>query len=89
MIGEDKRAMYDILRRIRYMFGINLDLSDLEKESKQQISDIRNTVNKLSMEHPELKPQITAYMKRIREGYKVPKFEEPIIIPDVFLKEFD
>ncbi len=88
-IGEDKRAMYDILRRIRYMFGINLDLSDLEKESKQQISDIRNTVNELSMEHPELKLQITAYMKRIREGYKEPEFEEPIIIPDVFLKGFD
>ena len=88
-IYSDKRAMYDILRRIRYMFGINLDLSDLERESKQQISDIRNTVNELSMEHPELKPQITAYMKRIREGYKEPRFEEPIIIPDVFLKGFD
>ena len=89
IIGEDKRAMYDILRRIRYMFGINLDLSDLEKESKQQISDIENALIKFSMDHPELKPQITTYMERIRERYKELKFEEPIIIPDVFLKEFD
>jgi len=27
-IDSDKRAMYDILRRIRYMFGVDLDLSD-------------------------------------------------------------
>ena len=88
-ISSDKRAMYDILRRIRYMFGINLDLSDLEKESKQQISDFENALKRLCMDNPELEPQITTYMEQIGEGFEELRFEEPTKIPDVFLKEFN
>ncbi|MFC2072941.1 PAC2 family protein [Chloroflexota bacterium] len=87
-IPTDKRAMYDILRRIRYMFGINLDLSDLEKESKQQISDFENALKRLYMDNPELESQITTYMEQIEEGFKELRFEEPTNIPDVFLEEF-
>ncbi len=86
--SSDKRAMYDILRRIRYMFGINLDLSDLEKESKQQISDFENALKKLYIDNPELESQIATYMDQIKEGFVELRFEEPIKIPDVFLKEF-
>ena len=86
-ISSDKRAMYDILRRIRYMFEINLDLSDLEKESKQQISDFENALKRLYMDNPELEPQITTYMEQIGERFQELRFEEPTEIPDVFLKE--
>ncbi len=88
-ISSDKRAMYDILRRIRYMFGINLDLSDLEKESKQQISDFENALKKLCMDNPELEPQITTYMEQIAKEFEELRFNEPTKIPDIFLKEFD
>jgi len=88
-ISSDKRAMYDILRRIRYMFEINLDLSDLEKESKQQISDFENALKRLYMDNPELEPQITTYMEQVREGFEELRFKEPTKIPDVFLKEFN
>jgi len=88
-IDSDKRAMYDILRRIRYMFGINLDLSDLEEESKQQLSDFENTLKRLCMDKPELGSQITTYMEQVGERFEELRFEEPIKIPDVFLKEFD
>ncbi len=88
-IPTDKRAMYDILRRIRYMFGINLDLSDLEKESKKQISDFENALKRLYMGNPELESQIATYMDQIGEGFVELRFEEPTKIPDVFLKEFD
>ncbi len=88
-IYSDKRAMYDILRRIRYMFGINLDLTDLEKESKQQISDFENALKRLCMENPDLEPQITTYVEQIREGFEEVRFKEPAKIPDVFLKELD
>jgi len=80
--------MYDILRRIRYMFGIDLDLSDLEKESKQQITDFENALKRLYMSNPELESHITTYMEQIEEGFKELSFEEPTNIPDVFLKEF-
>ena len=87
-IPTDKRAMYDILRRIRYMLGINLDLSDLKKESKQQSSDFENALKKLHMTHPELEPEVTTYMERIEEGFEELRFREPTTIPDVFLKGF-
>ncbi len=86
---SDKRAMYDILRRIRYMFGINLDLSDLEKESKQQISDFESGLKRLYIGNPELEPQISTYMEQIGKEFVELRFEEPTKIPDVFLKEFN
>lgn len=88
-IFTDKRAMYDLLRRIRHMFGIKLELFDLEKESEQQSSDFRNSITKLCMENPDLEPQITTYMDQIRERFNEVKYEEPARIPDVFLRELD
>ncbi len=88
-IFSDKRAIYDILRRIRHMFGISLDLSDLEKESEQQNSDFSNSIKKLCLENPDLEPQITTYMEQIRERFNEVRFEEPARIPDIFLKELD
>jgi len=88
-VPSDKRAVYDILRRIRYMSGIGLDLSDLEKEIRGQISDFDSLIKRLSVENPELAPQITAYLEQIEKGFEEVRFEEPIKIPDVFLKGFD
>ena len=88
-IFNDKRAMYDILRRIRYMFEINLDLSDLEKESIQQNDEFKNALKKLCIDNPELEPQITTYMEQIEKQFEELRFEEPTRIPDVFLKELD
>jgi predicted ATP-grasp superfamily ATP-dependent carboligase len=86
---SDKRAMYDILRRIRYMLSINLDLSDLEREGKQQISDFGKALKRLCMDNPEIAPKITAYMEQIEGNFQELIFKEPTKIPDVFLKEFD
>jgi proteasome assembly chaperone (PAC2) family protein len=88
-IASDKRAMYDILRRVRHMFGIDLDLTDLEKESKRQTSDFESGLKKLFMDNPEIEPKIAAYMDQIRDGFEELRFIEPTKIPDVFLKEFD
>jgi proteasome assembly chaperone (PAC2) family protein len=88
-IDSDKMAMYDILRRIRYMFGINLDLSGLEKDCKQQLSDIDKAINKLCLDNPEIEPQITAYLEQVAKGFEEVKFIEPIKIPEAFLKGFD
>jgi proteasome assembly chaperone (PAC2) family protein len=88
-VSSDKRAMFDILRRIRYMFGINLDLSDLEKESKQQNSEFESALKRFCIDNAELAPQITTYMEQIGEGFEGLSFTEPTKIPDIFLKEFD
>ncbi|MFC1958101.1 hypothetical protein ACFLVQ_00850 [Chloroflexota bacterium] len=34
-------------------------------------------------------PEITTYMKQIEEQFEELRYEEPIEIPDVFMKEFD
>ena len=70
------------------MCGINLNLSNLEKDSRQQISDIENTINKLCVEHPEIEPQITTYMEQVEKGFKEVIFKEPVTMPEVFLKEY-
>ncbi len=88
-ISTDKRAILDILRRIRYMLGIALNLSDLERESKQQNSDFQNSIKKLCMDNPELEPQITRYLEQVESEFKELRFVEPTKIPDIFLKEFD
>ena len=71
------------------MFSIGLDLSELKKESKQQISEFEDTLKKLYIGNPELESQIAAYLDQIGEGFDELRFEEPVKIPDVFLKEFD
>lgn len=71
------------------MLGINLDLSDLERESKQQNSDFQNALKKLCMDNPELEPQIAKYMEQVEKEFKELRFSEPTKIPDIFLKEFD
>jgi proteasome assembly chaperone (PAC2) family protein len=88
-ITTDKKAMYDILRRIRYMFDIDLDLSDLERGYKQQNLDIESVLKKLYITNPEMVSQIENYMERIGESFEELKFEELTRIPDVFLKGFD
>jgi proteasome assembly chaperone (PAC2) family protein len=89
IIPTDKRAIYDILRRVRYMFGIDLDLSDLEKENTKQISDFERALKRLYRNNPELESQVLKYMETIEERFKETRFEELTKIPDVFLKELD
>ena len=71
------------------MLEINLDLSDLEKEIKQQNSDFQNAIKRLCMDNPELEPQITKYMEQVEKEFTELRFDEPTKIPDIFLKEFD
>jgi len=61
----------------------------LAAESKQQSSGFKNALKNLYLNNPELEPQITTYLERIEEGFEELPFNEPTIIPDVFLKEFD
>ena len=70
------------------MFGINLDLSDLGKRSKQQLSDFKKELKKFYVDHPEVESQISAYMEQIEKGFEELNFQEPTKVPDVFLKEF-
>ena len=71
------------------MFGIDLDLSNLEKESKQQITDFKEAIKKLCIDNPELESSITSYMEQIEKGFEEVRFNEPTRIPEACLKEFN
>jgi hypothetical protein len=87
-LSSDKRSIYDILRRAKYMFDIDLDLSDLEKSSAQQLSEFNDVLKHLFLAHPELESQINTYLEQIDKNFEELNFVEPTKIPDIFLKEF-
>ncbi|MBC7224452.1 MAG: PAC2 family protein, partial [Anaerolineae bacterium] len=53
-IEEDYRAWCDILRRVNDMFGLRLDLSDLEQQGEELTASMAARVEEVDREHPEL-----------------------------------
>ena len=82
---DDTTAFLGILRRVRYMFGINLDLSDLEKESDKLISDWESQFRKLAIENSN----ISNYVEAIRNNFKEIIFEEPVIVDAKLIKQVE
>jgi proteasome assembly chaperone (PAC2) family protein len=53
-LEEDFKAWYDLLQRFNHLFGLNLDLSNLEGKSKQLGAIIDAQINELDEKMPEL-----------------------------------
>jgi len=53
-VEEDWKAWLDIMKRVDYMLGLGLDLSDLEKRSSALISAWQRKIVELDEKHPEL-----------------------------------
>lgn len=73
-VEEDWKAWLDIMRRVDYMLGLGLDLSDLEERSSSLIAAWRNKIDELEQKHPEL--HIKEYLDSIAH-----EFEEHSFIP--------
>lgn len=71
-VDQDWKAWYDVMRRVDYMFDLQLDLSDLRKRSEGLIEAWASKVDELSRTHPEL--QIKEYMEEISEGFQERSF---------------
>jgi len=69
---EDYKAWYDVLRRLDYMFGLNLDLSDLEAQSETLISAWEARIAKLEEEMPR---QVRAYMEKVNRDFTERPFD--------------
>lgn len=87
-IMNDRRAIFDILRRANHMFGLNLDLSDLETESDKQTSEWEYQLKRLYEANPHIANNIAKYMEEIREKFEEKPFEEPVEVPDSIAREF-
>lgn len=73
-VGKDLKAWYDLLRRLDYMFRLDLDLSELERESERLILSVGKQIDQLAQNMPEL--NVEEYMQEINN-----QFEERPFMP--------
>lgn len=73
-VEEDWKAWLDIMKRVDYMLGLGLDLSDLEKRSAALVGAWQRKIVELEEKHPEL--GIKAYLEGLSK-----EFEEHSFIP--------
>lgn len=82
-VEEDYRAWHELLRRINHMFGLGLDLSDLEQRSAKLTASVASQVDELSEKAPQVK--IHDYLQRLEADFE----ENPFMLPldDVWERE--
>lgn len=71
VIRTDYRAFLDILIRIKSMFEINIDLSDLERRSEELTTEWRQMFDNLRKN-----PDINHYLESVEQRYDVQQSEE-------------
>ena len=71
-ISKDHRAFYDIMRRLRSMFNLDMDLSELITLGDAESSELQQALDKLASSNPGAKEIID----RVRTDYNFSPFEE-------------
>lgn len=70
-IDSDYKAWYEVTRRIKYMFDLPLDLSQLEQQSAELVASLDAKITELERQAPQLR--IREYLERLnREFTEVP-----------------
>ena len=73
-ISKDHRAFYDIMRRLRSMFNLDIDLSELITKGDAESRELQEALDKLASSNPGAKEVID----RVRSDYSVKPFEETV-----------
>jgi predicted ATP-grasp superfamily ATP-dependent carboligase len=71
-IGQDYKAWYDLMVRLDHMFGLTLDLSDLEAKSQELISDWHDKIEQVARAMPQL--EVGAYMEEVYQDFNEMSF---------------
>jgi predicted ATP-grasp superfamily ATP-dependent carboligase len=72
-ISEDFKAWHDIMVRLDHMFGLDMDLSDLERRSDELISTWDAKIEQLALSMPQL--EVKKYMENINQEFTEMSFE--------------
>ena len=72
-ISRDHRAYYDIMRRLKVMFELDIDLADLVTMADTECHELQEALEKIGADNPKAKDLID----RARTDYVVNPFEEP------------
>lgn len=84
-IEHDFRAWYDLLRRIRHMFGLSLDLTELEEQSRELMASMDAKLEEIDQELDDI--DVHAYIDSIGEDFDAKPFVPPL--SDVWGKALD
>ena len=73
-ITQDHRAYYDILRRLRSLFKIDMDLSELEQMGSRESQELLDNLDRLGRTNSEAKQIID----QVRLDYQYTPYVEPV-----------
>ena len=73
-IHRDHRAFYDIMKRLKAMFKLDLDLAELLALGETESEKLRATLERISSTNPEAREIIN----RARDDYEVTPFVESV-----------
>ena len=54
-LESDYQAWYDVMKRLNHMLELELDLSDLERKSRQLVAIVRTQIDEMDRKTPQLK----------------------------------
>jgi predicted ATP-grasp superfamily ATP-dependent carboligase len=66
-IENDYRAWFELMRRLNYMFGTEVDLSDLELKSEELTASMDGQIQELEEQAPRLK--VREYMQQLSDQF--------------------
>ena len=66
-IEHDFKAWYDLMRRFNHMFGLRLDLSDLERQSDELMASMSAEIDELEKKAPQL--SIREYLDKLAKDF--------------------
>lgn len=72
-VETDFKAWYDLLRRFNHMYGLGIDLTDLEKKSDELLKSMDAKIDQVDDQLPEL--QVREYLERLAEEFTERPFE--------------
>jgi proteasome assembly chaperone (PAC2) family protein len=67
-IDSDFQAWFDVMRRLKHMFGLEIDLSDLEVRSLELASSMDAKVTEVSRKYPKLK--VKDFMQQLTDAFE-------------------
>ena len=73
-ITRDHQAYYDIMRRVRAMLGLDLDLDDLVALAKNECQELQRTLERIGSSNPRAKQLID----QAKADYTVNPFVDPL-----------
>ena len=73
-ISRDHRSFYDIMRRLKAMFNLDIDLEELKTRGETESQELLATLERISSSNADAKQVID----QVRSDYRFTPYEEPV-----------